>query len=117
MPEAGKRVSWVELYLDLVFVLAVGQLASTGDAAVFALSLAVIRLLLAFGYVVAEGGTDILRARITRAYLTSAARSRSRSRSRRPTATSSGSRRSASSRARCRPRTAPRCSARAASTT
>jgi low temperature requirement protein LtrA len=25
--EAGKRVSWVELYLDLVFVLAVGQLA------------------------------------------------------------------------------------------
>ncbi len=27
MPESGKRVSWVELYLDLVFVLAVGQLA------------------------------------------------------------------------------------------
>ena len=27
MPEAGKRVSWVELYLDLVFVLAVGELA------------------------------------------------------------------------------------------
>jgi low temperature requirement protein LtrA len=27
MDEAGKRVSWVELYLDLVFVLAVGQLA------------------------------------------------------------------------------------------
>jgi len=27
MPETGKRVSWVELYLDLVFVLAVGQLA------------------------------------------------------------------------------------------
>ena len=25
--EAGKRVSWVELYLDLVFVLAVGELA------------------------------------------------------------------------------------------
>ena len=25
--EQGKRVSWVELYLDLVFVLAVGQLA------------------------------------------------------------------------------------------
>ena len=25
--EPGKRVSWVELYLDLVFVLAVGQLA------------------------------------------------------------------------------------------
>jgi low temperature requirement protein LtrA len=27
MDEAGKRVSWVELYLDLVFVLGVGQLA------------------------------------------------------------------------------------------
>jgi low temperature requirement protein LtrA len=27
MDGAGKRVSWVELYLDLVFVLAVGQLA------------------------------------------------------------------------------------------
>ena len=27
MNEAGKRVSWVELYLDLVFVLAIGQLA------------------------------------------------------------------------------------------
>ena len=27
MHEPGKRVSWVELYLDLVFVLAVGQLA------------------------------------------------------------------------------------------
>jgi low temperature requirement protein LtrA len=27
MDDAGKRVSWVELYLDLVFVLAVGQLA------------------------------------------------------------------------------------------
>ena len=26
-PESGKRVSWVELYLDLVFVLGVGQLA------------------------------------------------------------------------------------------
>jgi Bacterial low temperature requirement A protein (LtrA) len=25
MSEPGKRVSWVELYLDLVFVLAVGQ--------------------------------------------------------------------------------------------
>jgi low temperature requirement protein LtrA len=25
--DSGKRVSWVELYLDLVFVLAVGQLA------------------------------------------------------------------------------------------
>src|SRR5689334_17787084 len=27
MSEPGKRVSWVELYLDLVFVLAVGQVA------------------------------------------------------------------------------------------
>lgn len=27
MDEAGKRVSWVELYLDLVFVLAIGELA------------------------------------------------------------------------------------------
>src|ERR671927_448645 len=27
MEDGGKRVSWVELYLDLVFVLAVGQLA------------------------------------------------------------------------------------------
>ena len=27
MSERGKRVSWVELYLDLVFVLAIGQLA------------------------------------------------------------------------------------------
>jgi low temperature requirement protein LtrA len=27
MDEAGKRISRVELYLDLVFVLAVGQLA------------------------------------------------------------------------------------------
>ena len=27
MNEAGKRVSWVELYLDLIFVLAVSQLA------------------------------------------------------------------------------------------
>jgi low temperature requirement protein LtrA len=26
-PESGKRVSWVELYVDLVFVLAVSQLA------------------------------------------------------------------------------------------
>jgi low temperature requirement protein LtrA len=25
--EGGKRVSWVELYLDLIFVLAVGGLA------------------------------------------------------------------------------------------
>ena len=137
MPETGKRVSWVELYLDLVFVLAVGRLAhlmvaeprmhsvwialglffvlwwtwvgfavlynrhgadepnqrflfllasipagvaavaiepvSKGDVAVFAASLAVIRLILAFGYVVAEGGTDILRRRITRACLASAA--------------------------------------------
>src|SRR2546421_143551 len=27
MEETGKRVAWVELYLDLVFVLAVGQVA------------------------------------------------------------------------------------------
>jgi hypothetical protein len=26
---AGKRVSWVELYLDLIFVVAIGQLAGT----------------------------------------------------------------------------------------
>ena len=114
MGERAKRVSWVELYLDLVFVLAVGQIArliverpemhsvwvalglfvtlwwtwvgftvlynrhgddapaqrllflagsvpagvaavaiapaSTGDGVVFALSLAVIRLVLAAGY-------------------------------------------------------------------
>jgi len=136
MDEPGKRVSWVELYLDLVFVLAVGQLAhlivaeperqsvwialglfvalwwtwvdfavlynrhgadieklrllflagsvpvgvaavaiepaSTGDAAVFAASLAVTRLVLAAAHVVAAGDAK-LRERITRACLTSAA--------------------------------------------
>jgi low temperature requirement protein LtrA len=133
----GKRVSWVELYLDLVFVLAVGQIAhlivaeprmrsvwialglfvvlwwtwigfavlynragadeprqwliflagsipagvaavaiepaSTGDSAVFALSLAVIRLVLAAGHVVGGGLRDALRERIGRACLVSAA--------------------------------------------
>ena len=129
----GKRVSWVELYLDLVFVLAVAQLAnlivaepemssvwialglfwtlwwtwvgfavvynrhggdtrtqrlaflagsvpagvaavaiepaSTGDSAVFALSLAAIRLVLAGVYVINAGRDD----RLVRAYLVSAA--------------------------------------------
>jgi low temperature requirement protein LtrA len=143
----GKRVSWVELYLDLVFVLAVGQIAhviagdptnrsvwialglfftlwwtwvgfavlynrhgadvhaqrlvflaasvpagvaavaidpaSHGDITVFALSLAIIRVLLAAAYVVGGGDTgatgarsrvsELLRTRITRACLTSAA--------------------------------------------
>jgi low temperature requirement protein LtrA len=140
----GKRVSWVELYLDLVFVLAVGRLAhlivgepemksvwialglfftlwwtwvgfavlynrhgadrrvqrvlflaasvpagvaavaidpaATGDVAVFALSLAVIRLILAVAAVAGVQRTedaprpaDILRLRIGRACLTSAA--------------------------------------------
>src|SRR5262245_21567723 len=136
MDEQGKRVSWVELYLDLVFVLAVGQLAhlivgkpetqsvwialglfvalwwtwvdfavlynrhgadteklrllflagsvpvgvaavaiepaSTGDAAVFAASLGVTRLILAASHVVGTGDAK-LRERITRACLTSAA--------------------------------------------
>jgi len=136
MHEQAKRVSWVELYLDLVFVLAVGQLAhvivehpemhsvwvalglfvvlwwtwvgfavlynrygddapaqrllilagsvpagvaavalsraSEGDAAVFALSLAVIRLVLAAGYVAGGDRADALRLRITRACLVSA---------------------------------------------
>jgi low temperature requirement protein LtrA len=139
----GKRVSWVELYLDLVFVLAVGQLAhlivaepesrsvwialglfftlwwtwvgfavlynrhgadrpeqrllfllasvpagvaavaiepaSSGDAAVFALSLAIIRVVLAVAAAAGVERTptprpaDILRLRIARACLTSAA--------------------------------------------
>jgi len=137
MNEPGKRVSWVELYLDLVFVLAVGQLAhllvahpdmrhvwivlglffvlwwtwvgfavlsnrhgaddpaqrllflagsvpagvaavaidpaSTGDVAVFALSLAAIRVVLAGAYGFKAGRTDLLRLRITRACLVSAA--------------------------------------------
>ncbi len=132
----GKRVSWVELYLDLVFVLAVGRLAhlivadpemhsvwvalglfvtlwwtwvgfavlynrhgadshalrllilagsvpvgvaavaidpaSTGDSTVFALALAVTRVVLATATAVAGGGTDLLRGRITRACLVSA---------------------------------------------
>ena len=134
----GKRVSWVELYLDLVFVLAVAQLAhlivadpemrsvwvalglfatlwwtwvgfavlynrqgadqialrvlflagsvpigvaavaiepaAVGDSTVFAASLAVVRVILAAAHAGAGGGlTDLLRARITRACLTSAA--------------------------------------------
>src|SRR4051794_22724996 len=136
MTESGKRVSWVELYLDLVFVLAVGQIAhlvvdrpemrsvwvalglfvtlwwtwvgftvlynrhgddvptqrllflagsvpvgiaavaiapaSTGDAAVFALSLAAIRLVLAAGYAFGGERAGLLRRRITRACLVSA---------------------------------------------
>jgi low temperature requirement protein LtrA len=135
--EAGKRVSWVELYLDLVFVLAVGQLAhlivatpemhsvwvalglfatlwwtwvgfavlysrrgqddqaqrllfllgsvpigvaavaidpaSTGDSTVFALSLAVVRLVLAGAHMSRGGRADLLRRRIARASLASAA--------------------------------------------
>jgi low temperature requirement protein LtrA len=134
--EPGKRVSWVELYLDLVFVLAVAQLAhlivadpvmhsvwvalglfvtlwwtwvgfavlynregvdataqrllllagsvpvgvaavaiepaSTGDIAVFALSLAVTRVVLAGAHAVNGGLAHVLRERITRACLTSA---------------------------------------------
>lgn len=135
--ESGKRVSWVELYLDLVFVLAVGQLAhlivaaperhsvwvalglfatlwwtwvgfavlysrqgddeqvqrllfllgsvpigvaavaidpaSTGDSTVFALSLAAARLVLAGAHMSGGGREDLLRRRITRACLGSAA--------------------------------------------
>ena len=137
MDEQGKRVSWVELYLDLVFVLAVAQLAhlivaepamrsvwialglfftlwwtwvgfavlynrlgadepvqrllflaasvpigvaavaiepaSTGDSTVFALSLAVARLVLAGAHAVTGEGRSVLRERITRACLGSAA--------------------------------------------
>jgi hypothetical protein len=133
----GKRVSWVELYLDLVFVLAVGRLAhlivahpemhsvwvalglfatlwwtwvgfavlynrhgadshalrllilagsvpagvaavaidpaSTGDSTAFALALAATRVVLASATAVAGGGTDLLRGRITRGCLVSAA--------------------------------------------
>ena len=47
--------------------------ASTGDSTVFALSLAVTRLVLAGATAVAGGGTDLLRGRITRACLFSAA--------------------------------------------
>jgi low temperature requirement protein LtrA len=135
--DGGKRVSWVELYLDLVFVLAVGQLAhlivgepdmssvwialglfftlwwtwvgfavlynrtgadepaqrllflvasvpagvaavavepaSTGDTAVFAASLAVTRLVLAAAHGANQSLADLLRIRITRACLLSAA--------------------------------------------
>jgi low temperature requirement protein LtrA len=142
MSEPGKRVSWVELYLDLVFVLAVGQIAhvivdrpatssvwialglfatlwwtwvgftvlynrhgddapaqrllflagsvpagvaavaiapaSTGDAAVLALSLAAIRLVLAAGYIAGRDRDELtesraLGRRITQACLASAA--------------------------------------------
>jgi low temperature requirement protein LtrA len=133
----GKRVSWVELYLDLVFVLAIGQIAhlivaepemhsvwvalglffvlwwtwvgfavlynrhgadaplqrllflagsvpagvaavavepaSTGDITVFAISLAVTRLVLAVANGQAGGRTQLLQLRITRTLLTSAA--------------------------------------------
>jgi low temperature requirement protein LtrA len=135
--EPGKRVSWVELYLDLVFVLAVGQLghvivahpsmhsvwialglfvtlwwtwvgfavlynrqgvddprqrllflagsvptgvaavaldpASTGDSTLFAISLAVIRLLIAGAHAASRGEVNVLRQRIARACLISAA--------------------------------------------
>ena len=137
MDDQGKRVSWVELYLDLVFVLAVAQLAhlivaepamrsvwialglfftlwwtwvgfavlynrlgadepvqrllflaasvpigvaavaigpaSTGDSTVFALSLAVARLVLAGAHSVTGEGRNLLRERITPACLGSAA--------------------------------------------
>jgi low temperature requirement protein LtrA len=133
----GKRVSWVELYLDLVFVLAIGQIAhvivedprtrsvwialglfvtlwwtwvgfavlynrhgadghvqrllflaasvpagvaavaiapaSTGDIAVFAVSLAAMRLVLAAAYIAGGAERNPLSVRITRACLTSAA--------------------------------------------
>jgi len=135
--DEGKRVSWVELYLDLVFVLAVAQLAhlivaepemqsvwkalglfftlwwtwigfavlynrqsadgtvprllfllgsipagvaavaiepaAVGDSTVFALSLAATRLVLAAAHAANTRLTDILRLRITRSCLTSAA--------------------------------------------
>ena len=133
----GKRVSWVELYVDLVFVLAIGQIAhlivaepeprsvwialglffvlwwtwvgfavlynrhgadeplqrllflagsvpagvaavavepaATGDSTVFAISLAVTRLVLAVANGQAGGRTQLLQLRITRPLLTSAA--------------------------------------------
>ena len=136
MNEGGKRVSWVELYLDLIFVLAVGQLshlivgepemrsvwvalglfvtlwwtwigfsvlynrfgvdtapqrllflagsvptgvaavaiepAATGDITVFALSLAITRLILALANADDGGWRDILRGRIAVSYLLSA---------------------------------------------
>jgi low temperature requirement protein LtrA len=137
MNDGGKRVSWVELYVDLVFVLAVGQLArlivaepemhsiwvalglffmlwwtwvgfavlynrhgadspaqrllflaasvpagvaavavapaATGDTGVFAASLAVTRLVLASVSAAGAGRTDVLRLKIARACLISAA--------------------------------------------
>jgi low temperature requirement protein LtrA len=138
MDGQGKRVSFVELYVDLVFVLAVGQLAhlivaepemhsvwialglfftlwwtwigfavlynrqggdepaqrllfligsvpagvaavaiapaSTGDITAFAISLALIRVVLAGAHVLLHGAlTDLLRQRIARSYLISAA--------------------------------------------
>ena len=133
----GKRVSWVELYLDLIFVLAIGQLAhvivgdpemssvwialglfvtlwwtwvgfavlynrhgadtpverllclagsvpagvaamsiapaATGDSTDFALSMAATRLVLAAGYAVPGERAQLLRHRVTRACLVSAA--------------------------------------------
>jgi low temperature requirement protein LtrA len=133
----GKRVSWVELYLDLIVVLAVGQLshllvahptfheawialglfvtiwwtwigfavlynrrgeeepvsrliflagsvpmgvaavaiepASVGDSAMFAASMAVVRLVLAFAHAGGEGSLSSLNVRIGRAYVVSAA--------------------------------------------
>jgi low temperature requirement protein LtrA len=137
MREPGKRVSWVELYLDLVFVLAVAQLAelivadpdmptvwtalglfvtlwwtwvgfavlynrhggddrpqrllflgasvpvgvaavaidpaSVGDGTVFAISLGVARLIVAGAHFMGDGGSEMLRRRVTRAWLVSAA--------------------------------------------
>ena len=137
MPASGKRVSFVELYIDLIFVLAVGQLshlivaepvmrtvwivlglfftlwwtwigftvlynrhgadapaqrllflaasvptgvaavaidpASTGDSAIFALSLAAVRVLLAVAQAVSGDWREALRERVARAYLISAA--------------------------------------------
>jgi low temperature requirement protein LtrA len=134
--DSGKRVSWVELYLDLIFVLAVGRLAhlivaepeaasvwkalglfvtlwwtwigfavlynrlgadapaqrllflagsvpmgvaavaldpaSEGDSTVFAVSMAVTRLVLAGAHGGGGGPRDLLRARIARAYALSA---------------------------------------------
>jgi low temperature requirement protein LtrA len=133
---AGKRVSWVELYLDLIVVLAVGQLshlvvahptahevwialglfvtiwwtwigfavlynrrgeeapvsrliflagsipmgvaavaiepASVGDSGMFAASMAVVRLVLAFAHAGGEGSLSALNVRIGHAYVVSA---------------------------------------------
>src|SRR3954454_12631783 len=133
----GKRVSWVELYLDLVFVLAIGQIAhlivaepdmhsvwvalglffvlwwtwvgfavlynrqgaddrsqrllflvgsvptgvaavaiepaATGSATVFALSLCLVRLVLAGAHAAHGGWREALQHRIALAYLVSAA--------------------------------------------